>query len=173
RLDPVLASEDLGLRDELVAPDRARGVEMPEEEVAHAHAALAEPAERVLIEAPVPVLIREVDPHALPELRRDTIGSFAQSGERLAARLTRAGQHRVDRRPHEAAVSAGRREDLDLSGIGPATQRVGVDAEDAARLSQRQPVTTLERARLGYTANLGESGCGCPRSSSTSKNGRE
>src|SRR2546422_6931191 len=45
RLDPVFASEHLGLRDELVAPDSARGVEMPEEQVAHADAALAEPAE--------------------------------------------------------------------------------------------------------------------------------
>jgi hypothetical protein len=50
-------------------------------------------------------------------------------------------------------------EDLDLSGVGPATQRVGVDAEDPARLPQRQPVTALERARFGDTANLGETRC--------------
>src|SRR5213593_4948512 len=52
----VLASERLGLRDELIAADRSRGVEVPEKQVAHADTALAEPAERVLIEAPVPVL---------------------------------------------------------------------------------------------------------------------
>src|SRR5438477_12008605 len=47
-------------------------------------------------------------------------------------------------------------EDLDLSAVGPAAKRVGVDAEDAARLPQRQPVTVLERRRLGDTVNLGE-----------------
>jgi len=49
-------------------------------------------------------------------------------------------------------------EDLDLSAVGPAAKRVGVDAEDAARLPQRQPVTVLERRRLGDTVNLGETG---------------
>src|SRR5207244_398729 len=95
---------------------------MPEQEVAHPHAALAEPPQGVLIEAPVPILIGEVDANALAELRRDAIRGFAESGERLAPRLTRAGQHGVDRRAHEPTVSAGRREDLDLSG-GRATGR--------------------------------------------------
>ena len=49
-LDAVLAPKDLGLREELLAADRARGVEMSEEEFAHAHPALAEPAKRFLIE---------------------------------------------------------------------------------------------------------------------------
>ena len=52
-------------------------------------------------------------------------------------------------------MAAGCGEDLDLPSIGPASQRVGVDPEDAARLPQRQPVTVLER-RLGDTVNLGE-----------------
>src|SRR5205814_8716741 len=80
-LDAVLASQHLGLCDELVAPDRARGVEMPEKQVAHAHAALAEPPERVLVETPVPVLIGEVDANALAELGGDPIGSLAERGE--------------------------------------------------------------------------------------------
>ena len=71
RLDPVLASEHLGLCDELIAPGRACRVEMPEQEVAHAHAALAEPPKRVLIEAPVPILIGEVDLKALEDIRRN------------------------------------------------------------------------------------------------------
>jgi hypothetical protein len=54
-------------------------------------------------------------------------------------------------------MSAGGREDFDFPGIGPSTQRVGVDAEDPARFPQRQPVAVLERRRLGDTANLGES----------------
>src|SRR5438132_1624416 len=128
----------------LIAPGRARRVEMPEQEVAHPHAALAEPPQGVLIEAPVPILIGEVDANALAELRRDAIRGFAESGERLAPRLTRAGQHGVDRRAHEPTVSAGRREDLDLSGVGPPPERVGIDAEDPARFPQRQPVTALE-----------------------------
>jgi hypothetical protein len=69
---------------------------MPEQEVAHADAALAEPAERVLVEPRVPILRREVDTDPFAELRRDSIGSFAQSGQGLAARLPRAGKHRVD-----------------------------------------------------------------------------
>src|SRR5438309_1261942 len=160
RLDPVLATEHLGLRDELIASSRAGGVEVSEEQIAHADAALAEPAERVLIEPRIPVLLGEVDAHALAELGRDTIRSFTQCGERLPARLPRAGQHRVDRRAQESAVPAGRGEDLDLSGIGPSPQRVGIDAEDPARFPQRQPVTALERARFGDTANLGESAAG-------------
>jgi len=51
RLDAVLAAEHLRLCDELIAADRARRVEMPEEQLAHAHSALAEPAEGVLVEA--------------------------------------------------------------------------------------------------------------------------
>src|SRR5438876_2114364 len=153
----VLASERLGLRDELIATDRARGVEMSEKKVAHADAALAEPAERILIEARVPVLRGEVDADALAKLRGDAVGSFAESAQRLAARLPRAGKHGVDRGAHEPPVSAGRGEDLDLPGVGPPPERVGVNAEDAARLPQRQPITALDRRRgLGDTANLGE-----------------
>src|SRR5207247_9229417 len=51
RLDPVLAPEGLGLRDELLAADRARGVEPAEEQLAHPNAALPEPPERILVEA--------------------------------------------------------------------------------------------------------------------------
>jgi hypothetical protein len=54
-------------------------------------------------------------------------------------------------------MPAWRGEDLDLSGVGPPPERVGIDAEDPARFPQRQPVTALERARFGDTANLGES----------------
>src|SRR5207247_2131645 len=108
-------------------------------------------------EARVPVLRGEVDADALAELRGDAVGSFAESCQRLTARLAWAGKHGVDRGAHEPPVSAGRGEDLDLSGIGPPTQRVGVNAEDAARLPQRQPITALDRRRgLGDTANLGE-----------------
>jgi len=157
-LDAVLATEGLGLRDELIAADRARRVEVTEEQVAHADPALAEPAERVLVEARVPILGREVDADALAELRGDAIGSLAESGQRLAACLPRAGEHRVDRGPHEPPVPTGRREDVDLSGVSPPAQSVGVDAEDPARLPQRQPVTALDRRRgFGDTANLGES----------------
>src|SRR2546423_13538216 len=46
-LHAVLPAEDLRLRYELIAPGRARGVEVTEEQLAHANAALAEPAERV------------------------------------------------------------------------------------------------------------------------------
>src|SRR5882762_1774719 len=157
-LDAVLATERLGLRDELIAADRARRVEVTEEQVAHADPALAEPAERVLVEARVPVLRGKIDPDALAKLRGDAVGSLAESGQRLAACLPRAGEHRVDRGPHEPPVPAGRREDVDLSGVSPPAQRVGVDAEDPARLPQRQPVAVLERRRgLRDTANLGES----------------
>src|SRR5712691_2261267 len=90
-LDPVLASECRGLRDELIAADRACRVEMAEKKVAHADTALAEPAERVLIEAPVPVLRDEVDAYALAELRGNAVGSLAESAQRLAAGLPRAG----------------------------------------------------------------------------------
>ena len=137
RLDPVLASERFGLRDELIAADRARGVEMTEKKVAHANPSLAEPPERILIEAPVPILIGEIHANALAEFCRDAIRGLAEGGERLAARLPRAGKHRVDRGAHEATVPTRCREDLDLPGVGPATQRVGIDAEDPARLPQR------------------------------------
>src|SRR4029077_7287184 len=79
----------------------------------------------------------------------------------LTARLSRAGKHRVDRRAHEPPMTARRCEDLDLSGIGPATKRVRINAQDPARLPQREPVAALDRSRrLGDTANLGESAAG-------------
>ena len=148
-------AEDLRLDDELLAPDRARRIQTAEQQIAHADTALAEPAQRVLIEARVPVLRREVAAYATAELRGDPIGRLAERRERLPPRVSRTREHRVDRCAEESAVAAGCGEDLDLSGVGPAPQRVGVDAEDAACLPQRQPVTVLER-RLGDTVNLGE-----------------
>src|SRR4030088_1689422 len=46
RLDPILAAKCLGLAHELLAADRACGIEPSEQQLAHANAALAEPAER-------------------------------------------------------------------------------------------------------------------------------
>src|SRR6185503_18029871 len=60
RLEAVLATEGLRLRRVLVLSRAPRGIEMTEEQIAHAHAALAEPAERALVEAGVPVLIADV-----------------------------------------------------------------------------------------------------------------
>src|SRR2546426_715529 len=131
-----------------------------EHAVEHADAALAEPAERVLIEPRVPVLVREVHAHASAELGRDAIGRLAERGERLPPHLAGTGEHRVDRRAKESAMPAWRGEDLDLPAVRPAAQRVWIHAEDPAGLPQRQPVTALERCRLRDTANLGESGWG-------------
>jgi len=63
------------------------------------------------------------------------VGSFAERRERLSPRLARAREHRIDRRTHEPPVSAGCGEDLDLSGVGPPTERVGVDTEDPAAVT--------------------------------------
>src|SRR2546426_5917931 len=157
RLDPVLAPEGLGLRDELLATDRARRVEATEEQFAHANPALAEPAERVLVEPRVPVLRHHVHADASTELRRDPVGRLAERGERLTPRVTGAREHRVDRGAQESPVPARCGEDVNLSVVGPAAERVGVHAEDAAPLPQRQPVTLLERPRFWGNPNLGGS----------------
>ena len=96
RLDTVLAPERLRLRDQLVPSDRARGVEMAEEQLAHAHAALPEPAQRVLIEAGVPVLGGEVTAHPAAELRGHAVRRLAERAERLPAHLAGPGEQRVD-----------------------------------------------------------------------------
>src|SRR5207245_6250215 len=131
------------------------------EQLAHAHPAFAEPAERVLVEARVPVLRREIGADATTEFRRDAIGRLAERGERLASRLARAGKHRVDRRPQEPAVAAGRGEDVELPVVGPAAESVRIDAKEAARLAERQPIAAREGFR-GDAVNLGETGM--PRS---------
>ena len=41
-------------------------------------------------------------------------------------------QERVDGSTRKAAMTAGRHEHLDLAGVGPAAERVRVDAEAAA-----------------------------------------
>jgi hypothetical protein len=46
----------------------------------------------------------------------------------------------LDLAPVEAAVAAGRRERLDPAVVGPASQRVGVDAEQARGRTQGQAV---------------------------------
>src|SRR5687767_15124845 len=74
RLDPVLAAQGLGLRQVLLLPRAPRGVEVAELEVAHTDPALAEPAQRALIEPRVPVLVTDVGAHALPELSGDLVG---------------------------------------------------------------------------------------------------
>src|SRR2546427_3308300 len=157
RLDPVFAPEDLGLRDELLATDRARRVEATEEQLAHANPALTEPAERILVEPRVPVLRHHIHADASSELGRDPVGRLAERRERLTAGVTGAREHRVDRGAQESPVPARCGEDIDLPVVGPAAKGVGVDAEDPARLPQRQPVIALERRCFGDTANLGES----------------
>src|SRR2546427_11252538 len=67
RLDAVFASERLGLREVLLAPGAARRVERSEQQVAHAHPALAEPAQRMLVEPRAPVLVGELRAHTLAE----------------------------------------------------------------------------------------------------------
>src|SRR5205814_6284356 len=101
RLDSVIAAEHLRLDDELLAPDGSRRVEAAEEQLAHADAALAEPAERVFVEARIPVLCREVATHASAKLCRDAIRRLAEGRERLPSRVSRAGEHRVDRGAEE------------------------------------------------------------------------
>src|SRR5438128_7928194 len=140
RLDPVFAPENLGLRDELLATDRARRVEATEEQLAHANPALTEPAERILVEPRVPVLRHHVHADASTELGRDPVGRLAERRERLTTRVTGRGEHRVDRGAQESPVAARCGEDIDLPVVGPAAKGVGVDAEDPARLPQRQPV---------------------------------
>src|SRR5258707_1095686 len=90
RLDAVLAAERLGLLQVLLASGTAHGVEVADEEIAHAHPALAEPAQRGLIEARMPVLLRHVGAHALEELGGDAILRLAHRRERLARALSRA-----------------------------------------------------------------------------------
>src|SRR5439155_13068094 len=77
RLRAVLATERLGLREQLIAPAASRGIERAEEEIAHAHAALAEPAQRSFIEARSPVLVAELGAHALSEFGGNPIGGLA------------------------------------------------------------------------------------------------
>src|SRR5689334_22381796 len=77
RLDPVLAAELLGLHEQRIATRASRRVERSEQEIAHAHAALAEPLERSLVEPRAPVLIGELGAHALSELGRDAVGRLA------------------------------------------------------------------------------------------------
>src|SRR5688572_33029968 len=139
RLDAVLATELRGLAQELL-PAAALRVERAEQELAHAHAALAEPAQRCLVEPRMPVLIRHVGAHAAPELRRDAIRGLTDRRER-AVRLTRAGKHRRDRLGPEAPVAARRPQQLDLARIRPPPQRVGVDAEHPARRAEGQPLS--------------------------------
>src|SRR6266849_5212561 len=81
RLYAVLATEGLRLCQVLLLSGAARGVEMTEEQVAHAYPALAEPAEGVLIEARVPVLVGDVGAHALAEFGGDLVGGLAHRGE--------------------------------------------------------------------------------------------
>src|SRR5438105_6369204 len=52
-------------------------------------------------------------------------------------------------------MAPGCGEHFDLAAVRPAAQRVGVDAEDAARLAQREPVPAVDH-RPRDTANLGE-----------------
>src|SRR4029077_20035525 len=72
-LDPVLATERRGLLEMLVPAGAVDPVEVADEEIAHPHPALPEPAKRSLVEARVPILGREIRTHALQEFRRDPV----------------------------------------------------------------------------------------------------
>src|SRR5437879_9323839 len=134
---------------------------MPEEQIAHAHPALAEPAQRALVEARVPVLIGDVGAHALTELGRDLVRRLAQRGERGTPDRARARKERIDRGAKEAAMTARGGEDVDLPVVRPAAQRVRIDAEHAAGLAQGEPVAALAGCgRSGNAVNLGESDAG-------------
>ena len=55
-------------------------------------------------------------------------------------------------------MATWRREDVDLAVVRPATQRVGVDAKNAAGLTEREPILAFGRrdGRRGNAVNLGE-----------------
>jgi hypothetical protein len=93
----------------------------------------------------VPVLVADVGANALAELRGDLVGRLAHRAER--GTLDRAGtrEERVDRGAKESTVTARSGEDLDLPVVGPAPQRVRVDAEHPAGLAEGEPVAALAR----------------------------
>src|SRR5579859_7538104 len=68
RLDAVLGAEGRGLLQVLLAPGPAYRVEVADEQVAHPHAPLAEPAQGGFVEPRVPVLRGQVRSDALQEL---------------------------------------------------------------------------------------------------------
>src|SRR6185503_2515719 len=159
RLDAVLATEGLGLRRVLILARAPRGIEMTEEQIAHAHAALAEPAERALVEAGVPVLIADVGADALSELRGDLVGRLAHRGERRTLDRALTGKERVDGRAKESSVTARRGEDVDLPVVSPPSQRVRIHAEHSTGFAEGEPVAPLARCRWNRnTVNLGETG---------------
>src|SRR2546428_10145058 len=156
RLDPVFAPEDLGLRDELLATDRARRVEATEEQLAHANPALTEPAERILVEPRVPVLRHHIHADASSELGRDPVGRLAERGERLTAGVTGAREHRVHRGAQESPVPAKRGEDIDLPVVGPAAKSVGAAADDAAPHPHPPAAHRVARRSVCHNAKFSE-----------------
>ena len=63
----------------------------------------------------------------------------AHARQRTAAGTPGPGE-RVDRAAREASMAARRQVDLDAAFVGPAPERVGIDAEQPAGRSERQPV---------------------------------
>jgi len=58
-------------------------------------------------------------------------------------------------------MATGSREDFDLAVVGPASERVRINAEKSAGLAEREPVAALAGRRLsGNTVNLGETHAG-------------
>src|SRR5213593_1384857 len=130
---------------------------MPEEQIAHAHPALAEPAQRALVEARVPVLVGDVGANAFAELGGDLVDRLAHGRERRPFDRARTRQERVDGGAKETAMTAGGGEDVDLPVVRPAAQRVRVDAQNPAGLAEGEPVAVLAGCgRSGNTVNLGE-----------------
>src|SRR5258706_667331 len=159
RVDAVFTAERLGLRRVLLLAGASSGIEMTEKEIAHAYAALAEPAQRALVEACVPVLIGDVGAHTLPELRGDLVGRLAHRGERRTPDRALTWQQRIDGRAKESSVTARGSEDVDLPVVSPAAEGVRIHAEHSSGLAEGEPVATLACCgRCGNTVNLGEPG---------------
>src|SRR5258706_4855429 len=163
RLDAVFTAERLGLRHVLLLAGTSSGIEMTEKEIAHTYAALAEPTQRTLVEACVPVLIGHVGSHTLPELRGDLDGRLAHRGERRTPDRALTWQQRIDGGAKEPAMSARRGEDIDLPVVSPAAEGVRIHAEHSTGLAEGEPVAALACCgRCGNTVNLGEPGESAP-----------
>src|SRR5438445_11348866 len=125
---------------------------MTEKQIAHAHPALTEPAQRTLIEAGVPVLVGDVGADALAEFGRDLVGRLAHRGERGTLHRARAREERIDRGAKEAAMTTRGGEDGDLSVVRAAAQRGRIDTEQTAGIPGGAPVAVVSRGGRCATA---------------------
>ena len=139
-------------------PSGARLVQVPDERV---HEAPTQLAERL------PLLGRDRQPRVgraamvltvAPPIRR---AEAALAGTETGEAARRAGPSGCDqalqRTPVKAAVPARGREGGDPALVGPSTQRVGIDAEQPARLTEREAI------RLGSVGGWPKVGHACSR----------